>query len=445
MRATFALLASYRRQHRKDRRRGKGNAAGGRTGRGLTKAAKVTLAPGDIPDHYTDGINDAMNVRQSNSTVTTDYQRNSKSKSAKPSELAGHSRRREKVRRHPVPKPTTLPYLLWAHEVRRGRYPRVVSCALGGGVLCCARDVNLTRLPVACDRGLFFENHGRRVDLQHLGITRSQVQAVPGTEGCWPRASAHCRGEFIEALKKFDESKQSDAAPSGRRASAWPGWRRFPRDGRRRTKNVRGSIERTNADPRKGLRRLRASTEGNESDGHRSALLDARAYSEGSRQTEPRDANYRVNFGFIYGELGDTAKPKRIMDELAPRYRHGFAKAHLLAGRSITLADRPLTDEVLDAAEAHLMRLWEPIRNRLRFIGGSARCITFIPALQRTEIDPRFRHARSTWPRRKQHLSQIHESRSKVATTWAEIQALSNKPDKPRTDVNALAGSWSRT
>lgn len=169
------------------------------------------------------------------------------------------------------------------------------------------------------------------------------------------------------------------------------------------------------------------------------SLKLAQFYSRALVKLKPDDPNYRFNVGYIYQDLGEYPRAQSIMDALAPRYRDGFAKAHLWQADQLLSPDRPLTPEVLDAAEAHLIRALatyseqEEIHRRL----GELYYFRYVRYNVRT-IDPRIPSREVYLTKAEHHLSQVLTVDPKLALTLAEIRALQGKTQQAELEVRKV-------
>lgn len=165
-------------------------------------------------------------------------------------------------------------------------------------------------------------------------------------------------------------------------------------------------------------------------------LRDALAFSRALEVVKPDDPNYRFNVGYIYQDFGDFAKAQAIMDKLAPRNSAGFAKAHLWQADQLLNSDRPLTADVLDAAEAHLQRALatysEPneIHRRL----GELYYFRFV----RRIIGPQVPAREAYLAMADEHLSKVTVPDPKLQLTLAEVRAQLGKGQQAEAGVREV-------
>lgn len=174
-------------------------------------------------------------------------------------------------------------------------------------------------------------------------------------------------------------------------------------------------------------------------DKNRTHLQDALTYSRALVKLKPDDLNYRFNVGYLQQELGEREAARAIMDELAPRDKNGFAKAHLWHADHLLAPDRPLTPETLDAAEAHLRRALasypepEEVHRRL----GELYYFRYVRYNPRV-IDPAIPAREVYLERADEHLSKITTADAKLALTRAEIRALRGRTKEAEDDMRAV-------
>lgn len=171
----------------------------------------------------------------------------------------------------------------------------------------------------------------------------------------------------------------------------------------------------------------------------KAALKLAQFYTRALVKMNPLEPEYRFNVAYIYQEMGEFSRAQSIMDDLAPRYESGFAKAHLWQADQLLAPDRPIRPDSLDAAEAHLLRALttysdkEAIHRRL----GELYYFRYL------RYDPKSFDVRM--PARNEYLRKSEEQLSKVAAldpkmalSLAEIRALEGKTQQAELDVQGV-------
>lgn len=130
------------------------------------------------------------------------------------------------------------------------------------------------------------------------------------------------------------------------------------------------------------------------------------------------------------------------MDELAPRYESGFAKAHLWQADQLLSPDRPLTSDSFDAAEAHLLRALVSYRDKEEI----HRRLGEIYYFRYMRYDPKSPDQKP--PARElylakavEHLSKVTAADAKLTLTLAEIRALQGNVKQAELDVQSVIAS----
>lgn len=167
-------------------------------------------------------------------------------------------------------------------------------------------------------------------------------------------------------------------------------------------------------------------------------LKEAQFYSKALMKLKPEDPVYRFNVGYLYQEMGESDRAQGLMDDLAPRFGSGFAKAHLWQADQLLSPDRQILDEELDAAEAHLLRALasynepEEIHRRL----GELNYFRYTRARRNTKtIDPRNPSPELFLQKAEEHLSKVASLDTKLALTLAEIRAMRGRTQEAELDV----------